>query len=435
MTSSRKEELLRARRSHLLPTASLYYKEPLYLVKAKGDVVFDDEGREYLDAIGGIVCIGAGHNHPAIKKVLLQMLEDDEIQHTSMLYLNHHVHELALEIVTLTPENLDRVAFTNSGSEANELAFMATRHASCETTIINLQLGYHGGTAATLAQCGHHNWRFKAQPVLSTVSVPAPYCYRCPWKQEPKSCSLQCAKAVEDTIQTSTNGSIAAMIVEPVMGIGGFIAPPKEYFDAVSEIVHRYGGAYISDEVQTGSGRCGEEFFLTKDLAIDADVITTAKSFGNGAAIGCVVMTSKLADSLVGKTYFNTFGGDPYQAAQAKAAIEVIKSENLITNAKLRGKQIMDGLLEMKTRFPMIGDVRGRGLLVGLEFVKDRVSKTYAPKETLDFMEACKERGLLVGKGGLYGNVIRIAPPLMISETAVMRMLGIIEEALVAIHR
>lgn len=428
-----KEQLLRIRKKHLLPTATHYYQDPVYLVKAKGDMVFDEEGREYIDAIGGIVCIGAGHNHPKIKKILKDMLDNDEIQHTSTLYLNHHLHELAETVAELAPEGLDRVAFTNSGSEANELAFMATRHASGDASIINLQLSYHGGTAGTLAQCGHYNWRFKAQPVVATVNVPAPYCYRCPWKQEPKSCSLQCAKAVEDTIKTSTNGTIAAMIVEPIMGVGGFITPPPEYFATVTEIVHRYGGSYISDEVQTASGRCGGDFFLSKDLGIDADVITTAKSLGNGAPIGCVVMTSKLAGFLEGKTYFNTFGGDPYQTAQAKAAIDIITEEQLIDNAKVRGKEIMDALNDMRARFPLIGDVRGRGLLVGMELITDAESKGYAIKETLAFMEACKARGLLVGKGGLYGNVVRIAPPLMISKETTARMLTIIEDALHAI--
>lgn len=430
-----KDELLAIRKKHLLPTASHYYKDPLYLVKAKGEYVFDDEGREYLDAIGGIVCIGAGHNHPKIKKILKEMLDNDEIQHTSTLYLNHHLHDLAEAIVKVAPVGLDRVSFTNSGSEANELAFMAARQASSETSVMNLQLSYHGGTAATLAQCGHHNWRFKSQPVNAAVSVPAPYCYRCPWKAEPKSCSLECAKAVDDTIKTSTNGQIAAMIVEPVMGVGGFITPPKEYFTEITAVVHNYGGRYISDEVQTGSGRCGGEFFLSKELGIDVDMVTTAKSLGNGAPIGCVVMKSDIADKMNGKTYFNTFGGDPYQTAQAKAAMEIIEEEGLIENARLRGKQIMDALLAMKPRFKMVGDVRGRGLLIGIELVKDPKTKDYATKEALEFMELCKERGLLVGKGGLYGNVIRIAPPLMISEAFTNRMLKIIEDVLAVLHR
>ncbi len=429
-----KEEMLRVRRQHLLPTATHYYQEPLYLIKAKGDLVYDDEGREYLDAIGGIVCIGAGHNHPKIKKILRDMLDNDEIQHTSTIYLNHYVHELAESVVSLAPAGLDRVSFTNSGSEANELAFMVARQAAKDCGVINLQLSYHGGTAATLAACGHHNWRFHAQSALPTINVPAPYCYRCPWKQEPKSCDLACAKAVDDTIKTSTLGAIAAMIVEPVMGVGGFITPPKEYFEKVTEIVHGYGGSYISDEVQTGSGRCGGDFFLSKELGIDVDIITTAKSLGNGAPIGCVVMKSRLADSLKGRTYFNTFGGDPYQAAQARAAIEIIKEENLIENAKLRGAQIMEALNDMKSRFAMVGDVRGRGLLVGMELVTDKKTKCYATNETLSFMEACKKRGLLVGKGGLYGNVVRIAPPMMISETATKKMIDIMTEALIEIH-
>jgi 4-aminobutyrate aminotransferase-like enzyme len=426
------EDLMAARHKHFLPTAHHYHAQPLQLVRAKGEYVWDEQGRRYLDAIGGIVCISAGHNHPRIKARIMALLADDEIQHTSLLYLSEHPVALAETLAAHAPPGLDRVAFTNSGSEANELAFMAARQATGETMIVNLRHGYHGGTAGTLAQCGHHTWRFRSQPTAAATSALEPYCYRCPFLQKPESCDLECAKNVETTIQTSTHGRIAGMIVEPVMGVGGFIAPPKAYFDEVTAIVHKYGGKYISDEVQTGVGRCGGDLFLTNELGIDADMVTLAKGFGNGAAIGATLMKTADASALSGKLYFNTFGGDPLQTAQARATLEVIDEEGLIDNARAMGQRLHDGLMQLMATHPLIGDVRGRGLLLGIELVRDRKTKEHAGSEAARLMDECRERGLLIGKGGLQGNVIRIAPPLTINAAQVDELLGIVDASLYA---
>lgn len=427
-TGTSSEELLASRKKHFLPLA-LYHDKPLHLKKGQGMYVWDADGNRYLDCIGGIICISAGHNHPKIKQKIQQMLDDDELQHVTTLYLNEHAVKLAETLVAEAPPGLDRASFTNSGSEANELAFMTARHATGESIIINLRHSYHGGTSGTLAQCGHHTWRFRAQPNASTTSALEPYCYRCPFNKQPDSCDFECASNVETTIQTSTHGKIAAMVVEPVMGVGGFISPPKEYFDRVTKIVHNYGGKYISDEVQTGAGRCGKEFLLTKELGIDADMVTMAKGFGNGAAIGAILMKSEDAKSLEGKLYFNTFGGDPFQTAQAKATMDVIAEENLIENARVMGARIVDGLKVMMNRHQMIGDIRGRGLLLGVELVKDRQSKEHAVAETARLMDLCKDRGVLLGKGGLRGNVLRIAPPMTINAAEVDHLLDVLDQS------
>ncbi len=424
------QELIAKRQQHFLPTAVLYHDQPLQLVKAQGEYVWDSEGKRYLDAIGGIVCISAGHNHPKIKKALMGMLENDVIQHTSTLYLTRYPVELAETLLEEAPEGLDRAAFTNSGSEANELAFMAARQATGETMVLNLRHGYHGGTSGTLSQCGHHTWRFRAQPNASAVSALEPYCYRCPFKQHPDSCNLECAQNVETTIQTATHGKIAAMVVEPVMGVGGFITPPERYFSEVTRIVHEYGGKFISDEVQTGAGRCSHELLLTKGLGIDADIVTMAKGFGNGAAIGGVLMRSEIADELSGKVYFNTFACDPYQTVQAKVTLDIIKQEQLADNAMAMGKRLMDGLQGLMQQHQIIGDVRGRGLLMGIELVKDRKSKAPAAAETARLMDICKDRGLLLGKGGLLVNVIRLAPPLAVNAAQIDTIIETIDSAL-----
>lgn len=424
------DEIQSIRKKHFLSTSIHYYKEPLQLVKAKGQYVYDEKGREYLDAIGGIVCISAGHNHPRIKAEILKMLENDEIQHTTLLYFNHHAAELAEEMMEVAPASLDRVFFSNSGTEANELAFLAARQATGETIIVSLRHGYHGGTSGALANCGHQTWRFRSQPQASVTSAMEPYCYRCPFGKTPNSCALECAKNVETTIQTSTHGKIAGFIAEPVMGVGGFITPPKEYFTEVAQIIHKYGGKYISDEVQTGAGRCGGEYLLTKELGIDADIVTMAKGLGNGAAIGAVLMKTEISDSMQGKLFFNTFGSDPYQTMQAKVTMEIIREEKLIENARTQGNYLLDQLKAMMPKHKLIGDVRGRGLLLGFELVKDRNTKEYATAETAELMELCRQKGLLVGKGGLFGNVVRLAPPLSVNRAQCDQMLRIIDESL-----
>ncbi len=421
---------MEVRRKNFLASSIHYYKEPLQLVKASGQYVFDEKGNKYLDAIGGIVCISAGHNHPRIKREIIKMLEADEIQHTTVLYLNSHSTDLAKEIVKEAPKGVERVFFTNSGSEANELAFLAARQSTGETMIVNLRHSYHGGTSGALASCGHHNWRFRSQPVTATTSAMEPYCYRCPFGKKPDSCALECAKNVETTIQTTTHGKIAGLIAEPVMGVGGFITPPAEYFQEIVKITHKYGGKYISDEVQTGAGRCGDDFLFTKTLGVDADMITMAKGFGNGAAIGATLMKTDISDSMAGKLFFNTFGSDPFQTMQAKVTMEIIREEGLIKNAKQMGKHLMEGLTAMMKTRQLIGDVRGRGLLLGFEMVKNRETKEYATAEASALMEICREKGLLLGKGGLYGNVIRLAPPLSITKTQCDELLKIVDEAL-----
>ncbi len=428
-------QLLEARKAHFIPTAVHYYKEALHLVRAKGCYVYDEQGREYLDVIGGIVCISAGHNHPKIQQRMIEMIQNDEIQHTTTLYLNRHTTRLAEKLAGEAPTGIHKVAFTNSGSEANELALMVARHATGETMVMSLQHGYHGGTSGTLAHCGHHSWRFRSQPVSNVVSAIAPNCYRCPFKKDPANCHLECAKHVEETIQTTTHGKLAAFIAEPVMGVGGFITPPEEYFHLVADIVHRYGGKYISDEVQTGAGRCGQDFLLTKSLKIDADIITMAKGFGNGAAIGATIMRSEVAEPLTGKLYFNTFAGDPFQTMQALTTMEIIQEENLIENARTVGQYLKDGLLELQKRHPLIGDVRGRGLLVGVELVKNRETKEYATAETNQLMELMKERNVLIGKGGLFGNVVRLAPALTLTRAQADQLLAALDESLSVIEK
>lgn len=434
MTTWSRQKLLEMRKTFFYPTQIPYYSEPLYLVRAKGSRVWDEQGREYLDVIGGIVSISVGHNHPRIVAKIKEMLEMDAIQHTTYLYLSGYMEELGRKLAEVAPKGLSRCYFTNSGSEANEMAMLTARVATGEQTVVALRHGYHGGTNATLNLCGHSSWKFRAQPQAGVVHAQAAYCYRCPFGASRDSCQLECVQEVKNVIETTTHGKIAAFIAEPIMGVGGFIDPPLEYFKRVYEIVKTFGGKYISDEVQTGVGRTGSYYFAIEEAGIVPDIISMAKGFGSGAPIGGVIARPECADTLSGKHHFNTFGGDPYQAMQAATVIDIIREENLIANAAEQGKFLKAGLLNLQKEFSVIGDVRGRGLVLGLELVKDRKTKEPATAETLELMNLTKDQGLLVGRGSLLGNVIRIAPALTITHSECVEVLEKLRRALAAMR-
>ncbi|MBT3586046.1 MAG: aspartate aminotransferase family protein [Halobacteriovoraceae bacterium] len=411
-----KEKIIGQRHSFLYPTKVPYYRDPVHLVKASGNYVWDDSGTKYLDVIGGIVSISVGHNHPRIKKKMLEMLERDAIQHTTYLYLSEYMANLAEKLAEVAPGDLKKCYFTNSGSEANEMAILTARQSTGEDMVVALRHGYHGGTSTPLGLCGHSTWKFRGVPQTGITHAKAPYCYRCPYSKTPENCSLECANDVKEVIETTTSGKIAAMIVEPILGVGGFIDPPAEYHREIFKIVKNAGGLYISDEVQTGVGRTGKNFFAIADSGVNPDIITMAKGIGNGAPVGAVITKEEHAESLKGKLHFNTFGGDPYQAMQAAEVIDIIAEEELIKNAEIQGNYLREGFEELQKDFPIIGDIRGRGLLIGLELVKDQITKEPASAETAELMEKAKDQNLLIGKGGLYGNVVRLAPSLSIGK-------------------
>lgn len=430
MTEARISELLDKRKKYLYPTKIPYYKDPIYLVRAKGTSVWDSMGREYLDLIGGIVSISVGHNHPKIVSKMKELLDSDAIQHTTFIYLSGYMEDLGKKLAELAPIDSPKCYFTNSGSEANEMAVLTAKQATNEATVVALRHCYHGGTSMPMGLCGHASWKYRGLSQSSVVHSAEPYCYRCPFGAERNNCALECAEDIKNVIETVTIGKIAAFIAEPILGVGGFIDPPKEYFKRAYEIIKKFGGLYISDEVQTGIGRTGEGFFAVDSMGFRPDFITCAKGFGNGAPIGVVIGRGDLADSLAGKVHFNTFGGDPYQSMQAGLVLDIIREQGLIENAKKVGGRIIEGLKSLQKDFPIMGDVRGRGLIIGVEFVKDAKSKVPAPEETLRFLNLTKEEGLLVGKGGLRGNVIRIAPPLTLSMTEAETVLKKFENAL-----
>lgn len=426
------DQILKIRQEKMLPSVVHSYRKPLHVKKTSMQWVWDHEGKQYLDAFGAIVTISAGHNHPRIKNRLRAWMDEDRPQHTTVFYLSEPVAELAARLTGMTPEGLKRAFFTNSGSEANEMAILLSRQYTKRHEIVALKHCYHGGTAGTLSLVGQHTWKWGGPSIPGVVHAAQPNCYRCPWGANPGNCGLECANDVEETIKTCTSGEIAGAIIEPIQGVGGFVVPPAEYFPRVYEIVKKYGGIYISDEVQAGVGRTGKHWFGVLHNGITPDMMTMAKGFGNGASIGAIVTRDEIAESMRGKIHFNTYAGNPWATLQAAETLAILEEENILEKCDTIGKSMMEGLKSLQKNSKIIGDVRGKGMLIGVELVKDLKAKTYGTEETLEVLEQARDRGLLIGKGGLYGNVIRITPPMCITQADADQIVKTVGEAIFA---
>lgn len=428
-----KDEILLAQKEHLFPSVFHYYKEPLVIEKAKDQYVWDADGNQYLDFFGGIVTISVGHcNDTVNSKVHAQI---DKLQHVSTVFATEPQAALAKKIAQLTPGGaLTKSFFTNSGTEANETAILTARCYTGATEIVALRHSYHGRSAMAMALTAHANWRLGPVTQPGIVHAHNAYCYRCPFGLTYPECGVKCAHDVEELIRTTTSGHIAGFIGEPIQGVGGFITPPKEYFPIVEKIVRNYGGIFISDEVQTGWGRTGGKWFGIEQWGVIPDIITSAKGMANGSPIGLTAAKPEVADGFKG-VQISTFGGNPVTATAAKAVLDFIDDNNLKTNAAETGAYLRGHLEELKQKHSLIGDVRGMGLLQALELVDDRASKQPAAAATLAVMEAARENRILIGKGGLYGNVIRISPPLNIGNTDVDEFIGRLDASLSAASR
>ncbi len=423
-------DLTRRHRESLFPSVGLSYTEPIELRRGERQYVFDGDGRKYLDFFGGIVTVSSGHAIPEINDPIKEQL--DRISHTSTLFLIRAQIELAERIREMTPEHLNKVFFTNSGTEANEAAFLVATLNRNSNEIIALRHSYHGRSFATINASGQRSWRSSTLSPLQVHYVGNPYCYRCPWEKTYPSCDLLCARDVEHVIKTVTSGHPAAFIAEPIQGVGGFIAPPLDYFVRVSEILQRHGIPFIADEVQSGWGRTGEADFGFQAYQTSPDIVVFAKGLANGIPIGGLIATDELASSIRSLS-LSTFGGNPIATTAALANLNYIATHRLKENAKVVGAHLQDRLRELADKHHSIGDVRGMGLMQAAELVVDRQTKEPATALMLRLMDACKERGLIIGKAGLYGNVIRLSPPLLISTTDVDDAVQIIDESLTAV--
>jgi 4-aminobutyrate aminotransferase len=397
-------EAVRKHREFLFPAVATYYQEPVALVRGEGEYVWDDAGNRYLDCFGGVLTVSVGHATPRINAAIIE--QTNKIQHTSGLYANENQSNLAEKLAEITPGDLKKSFFTSSGTEADDTAVFAAKLATGRHEIVVLRHSYSGRSATALSAVGHSTWKPLPSQVAGVVHAHAPYCYRCPFKATPDNCGLACANDIEELIQTTTIGEIAAFMAEPILGVGGFIVPPEGYFERAYEIARNYGGLCISDEVQTGWGRTGDKWFGIEQWDVVPDIMTSAKGMANGVPIGWTIATPEVADKFPGLT-FATFGGNPVSTAAALAVIKLIEDEDLRTNARVVGGYLREKLEELKERYAVIGDVRGMGLMQGIELVKNRETKEPAPGAVLKVFEETKRHGVLIGKGGLYGNVIR----------------------------
>ncbi len=432
-TGPTRDEVIALRTQYVSPGVLTYYKSPMMIVEGKMQYVWDEKGTRYLDAFAGIVTVSVGHCHPKIiEKIKTQ---SETLQHTTTIYLHPAIAQFAEKLASKMPDDpdgspLDKSYFTNSGSEANEIAILSCREHTGNMPVIAQRNGYHGGTSVPMSLTAHGNWKFKSNSSLDVHHTHPGYCYRCPYGLEYPSCDLKCAHDIKNVIQYQTAGEIACFIGEPIQGVGGTVVPPKDFFKIVYDIVRQHGGLCIADEVQGGFGRTGKHFWSHEYFDVKPDMITMAKGIGNGSPLGAMTTTEAIAQNMANKIHFNTYGGNPVSMTQGLATLEVIEEEGIQQNADKIGSYIKQGLEALQDKHDLIGDVRGMGLMLGAELVTDRKSKTPATAQAADVMEGCRDRGLIIGKGGLFGNTLRIKPPMCINQDDADFMLTVLDEVL-----
>jgi len=407
--------------------------EPIVVAEGRGAIVKDVEGREYLDCFAGIAVVNAGHCPSKIVEAVKSQAE--KLMHCcSYVYHNPPAADLAAKLAEIT--GLQKTFLGNSGAEAVECALKLARKFTKRHELIALECSFHGRTIGTLSVTGQAGRRrYDMGPYLSGISfAPASYCYRCPFEKEYPGCDLLCARRLEDIINYHTSDNVAAFIAEPLLGEGGILVPPDEYFKVVKEILEARGILLIVDEVQTGFGRTGKMFAM-EHYGVKPDIMALGKGIAGGMPLSACVARADVGNAFELGDHLSTFGGNPVSCAAALANIEIFEEERLSEQAAEKGKYLIKRLEEMKERHRLIGDVRGKGLMIGIELVLDRETKAPAVKETSRVREEARKRGILVGSGGVKRCTIRFQPPLVISHEQLDRALTVVEEAILGIER
>lgn len=427
-TGPSREEVLADRQRYLSPGLITYYKNPIMIVDGHMQYLFDEKGRRYLDLFAGIVSVSCGHCHPKIARRVQEQV--GRLQHTTTIYLNPNVTELGKKLAAKLPGELEVAYFTNSGSEANDLAILMARLFTGNRDVIALRNCYHGASGITFGLTSHHTWKYAASPGDHIFHAACPDPYRSLFDGTPQEIAHKSVADLRDLIRFSTTGKLAAYIAEPIQGVGGTTHGSKEYLAEAYKAVREHGGLCIADEVQTGFGRTGEHYWGFQNFDVMPDIVTMAKSLGNGAPIAAVVTRKEIAETMRQKLHVNTFGGNPVSTAAALGVLEVIDEEGLQENARVVGARYKKGMEELQKKHMIVGDVRGMGLMLGMELVRDRKTKEPAKEETAALHEMMKDEGILVGKGGLFGNVLRIKPPLCITKEDVDFTLAVMDRCL-----
>lgn len=418
------EEIVRKKKEFFIPCAYHFFKKPIQLVKGEMQYLFDHTGKRYIDCYAGVSVVTAGHCNPEITKKTCEQI--CKLQHTTTLYLNQPIVDLAERLANVTPEGLQKSFFCASGSEANEGAILLSQLFTKRHEYLALKNGLHGRTKLTMSLTGLSFWRTDPTPVGGISFVPNPNCFRCDFDLKYPECDLKCAEYIKTVIETSTSKEVAAMIAETIQGNGGVIVPPPEYFKRVKVILGQYGALLIIDEIQSGFGRTGKMFAI-EHWGVVPDIMTMAKALGNGIPIASFITNNDIAASYI-RPGASTFGGNPVAAVTALATLDVIEKQNLIANARELGACLNGLLLELKGKYAIIGDVRGKGLFQGAELVKN--GKEPASEETDIVLEYMKDNGVLVGKTGPGRNVITFQPPLVITKSDIEDAVSTFDKAL-----
>ncbi|GAB4815989.1 hypothetical protein N2152v2_003035 [Parachlorella kessleri] len=418
-----KEEVMATRKQFLSPALSLNFKKPIMIVDGKMQYLYDETGRRFLDAFAGIVTVSVGHCHPAVTKAVIEQTQ--RLQHTTTIYLNNQVAEYGKELAAKMPGNLKVVYFVNSGSEANDMAMTLARLYTGNYDIIGLRNAYHGLSEATMGLVGQHTWKAPIPHGFGVHHALNPDPYRGIFGNDGKAYAAD----VKDLVQSATPGQVAGFIHETIQGVGGAVPLADGYLPEVYQTIREAGGVCIADEVQTGFGRTGLHFWGFESQGVIPDIVTMAKGIGNGLPLGAVVTTPEIAATLNRRIHFNTYGGNPVCAAGGRAVLKVIEEEGIQAKAADVGGYLLEGLRRLQAKYDIIGDVRGQGLMVGVELVKDRTTKAPATAETVEVVERCKDMGVLLGKGGLYGSCLRIKPPMCITKPDIDFMLECLDTA------
>ena len=431
-TGPSKAEILALRQRYTNPAIFTLYKEPLLIVEGHMQYLFDETGRRYLDLFAGIVTVSVGHCHPKVTRAIQEQAET--LAHTTTIYLHPNFPKLAEKLASKMPPGLDVTYFVNSGSEANDLAVLLARAYTGNQDVIAVRNSYHGGSSSMMAATSHHTWKFPQQLNSGFHHAVCPDPYRSPFTGTPEEIATKSANEVREIIRYSTPGGIAAFMAEPIQGVGGATHGAANYLKEAYAHARAAGGLCIADEVQTGFGRTGEHYWGFQNYGVVPDIVTMAKGIGNGAPLAAVTTRREIAEKLTQRIHFNTFGGNPISMAAGLATLQVIDDEGIQGKAKLIGGRFKAGLEDLQRRHRLIGDVRGRGLMLGVELVKDRGTKAPAKEEALAIMEHLREFGILIGKGGLDGNTLRIKPPMCLTAADVDFALEALDAALTRVE-
>src|SRR5947209_7032255 len=386
------DQVLALRKQFLNPGIFLYYKKPLMLVEGHMQYIWDDTGKRYLDARGGIVTVSVVHCHPHVVEAARR--QNETLQHSTTIYLHPNIAEYAQKLASKMPGDLKVCYFVNSGSEANDLALLMARAYTGNYDVLALRNAYHGGSTLTMGMTGNRAWKFNVPHSFGVHHAITPDPYRGLWGREDVDAGKKYAADLKNLIDFATPGQVAAFIAESIQGVGGCVVFPDGYLKHAYAHVRAAGGLCIADEVQAGFGRTGTHYWGFETQDVIPDIVTMAKGIGNGCPMGAVVTTPKIAATLSQRVHFNTFGGNPVVCAQGSAVLDVIDREKLQANSLELGGRISAGLEKLKEKHNIIGDVRGKGLMLGIELVKDRATKEPAKAECAQLLESAREMGL-----------------------------------------